>query len=61
MATFVVSFLVFAGAGLLLVLGQRAGGGQLPVGCRPESGECCRSPGFGKCIEPSEQRSWQFQ
>jgi hypothetical protein len=53
MAVFVVSFLIFTAAALLLLLGQRARGGQLPVGCTPESGDCCKARGFGKCIEPS--------
>jgi hypothetical protein len=51
-AIFVVSFLVFTAAALLLVLSQRARGGQLPVGCTPASGECCRVRHFGNCIEP---------
>ena len=53
MAVFVVSFLIFTAASLLLLLGQRARGRQLPVGCTPESGQCCQTRDFGKCIEPS--------
>lgn len=41
MEIFVVSFLIFATVTLLLLLGQRLGGRQLPVGCTPETGECC--------------------
>ena len=52
MEIFLVSFLVFACAALLLTLGQWARGEQLPVGCTPESGECCRLSDFGKCVEP---------
>ena len=59
MEIFAVSFLVFAVVSGLLVLGQRIGGRTLPVGCRPESGSCCRAgaePGrvprtFGNSIE----------
>ena len=52
MEIFLVSFLVFVCAALLLTLGQWARGEQLPVGCTPDAGQCCRSPDFGKCIEP---------
>ena len=54
MEVFLVSFLTFVGVATLLVLCQRARGGQLPVGCTPESGTCCRARGFGNCIGPTE-------
>ena len=53
MEIFLVSFLVFAGVALMLVLSQRVRGSQLPVGCRPESGECCGAADFGNCLGPS--------
>ena len=45
MEVFVVSFLVFASVAGLLALGQLLAGRRLPVGCRPESGICCRTAG----------------
>lgn len=43
MATFIVSFVIFASAAALLLLGQRLRRGPLPVGCTPGSAECCMS------------------
>lgn len=69
MEIFLVSFLVFSSVALLLVLSQRARGGELPVGCTPESGTCClqqacclqkarcEQRGFGNCIEPAAPES----
>jgi hypothetical protein len=62
MEVFVVSFLVFASVAGLLVLGQLLAGRRLPVGCRPESGICCRTAGgrgtvpdsFGNPIGPED-------
>lgn len=53
MEIFLVSFLIFACVAMLLVLSQRARGSELPVGCTPESGTCCRARDFGNCIGPT--------
>jgi len=53
MEIFLVSFLIFTCVAMLLVLSQRARGGELPVGCTPESGTCCRARALGNCIGPA--------
>ena len=42
MEIFVVSFLIFTAVCLILWFCQRLSKGQLPVGCTPASGTCCR-------------------
>ena len=59
MAIFLVSFLIFSAAALLLWLSQRVRGERLPVGCTPETGECCM--GFGNCIEPTDSDRGNFE
>ncbi len=45
MEIFVVSFLIFTAVCLILWFCQRLSKGQLPVGCTPATGTCCRLPG----------------
>ncbi len=54
MGIFIVSFLVFAAVAGLLVLCQTLGRRSLPVGCRPESGDCCA---FGNSKGPGVSRN----
>ena len=54
MEIFLVSFLIFTGAVGILLLCQWARGSDLPVGCTPQSGGCCRDKDFGNCIERAE-------